>query len=438
MAQFRNTADILDTILRRAGETTNGNSAYEAEALEYLNKVHQAIIAGGSVLNLDVDESWTWARSKAPMTIELQPKYETGTVSVTLGSEAGTFSSAPSFSVEGWFLKLDDRGETYKIVKHVAAGAAFELDAAYIGPTNATQAYKVYKLDYELMPSYLTVTAENNKIDFEETASTGLAATISVGSYTPAELAAEVKTQLDAAGASVYTVSYSASTRLFSIASDRAGGGNVFILKFGTGSNVGNSAAALLGYDDDDYADAASQTGVYPLGAVSRLIEPIRSHRQSERDALIMGIAPLKFMYEYPVHRVPEKTPTAFTKIEEDQDGRVIIRFNGYPSEKKKLDVHYIPVPRDLKDNTKSRPLFPRNAVEVLEYGTAYHLLLEKEDSKAQVFLQLAQAGLAALEKRNREQMRKTDDNFGEIITRPSQLEKYTNRRFRYGYTAED
>lgn len=438
MAQFRNTADILDTILRRAGEETNGNSAYEAEALEYLNKVHHAIIAGGSVFNLEVDESWVWARSKSPMTIELQPKYETGTVSVTQGSEAATFSSAPSFSAEGWFLKADNRPEAYKIVSHTAAASAFELDAAFVGDTAATQAYKIFKLDYELVPSYLTVDSDNNKIDFEETASTELTATLTEGSYTPADLATEVKTQMDAAGASTYTVTYDAVRKTFDIASDRAGGGGIFTLQFATGSNNANSAAALLGYDDEDLADAATQAALYPLGAVSRIIEPVRANRDSQRDALIEGIDSWRFLQEFPVHKAPEKLPTYFTKIEEDQDGRVVVRFNAYPDELRKLELHWIPVPRDLKDNAKSRPLFPRNAIEVLEYGAAYHLLLEKEDNKAQLYLQLAQAGLKAMENRNREQLRKSDGKFGQIVPRIEQLERHLRNRFRYGYTAGD
>lgn len=50
------------------------------------------------------------------------------------------------------------------------------------------------------------VDATNNKLDFKEGAGAELTATISTGNYTMAALAAEIKTQLDVAGALTYTV----------------------------------------------------------------------------------------------------------------------------------------------------------------------------------------------------------------------------------------
>lgn len=436
MAQFRTTADIVDSVLRRAGETTNGNSALEGDALEYLNRVHHAILAGGSIFALTVDEAWTWARSKSPMTLELQPSRTTGTVSVTLGSDAGSFSSAPADSLAGWFLKCDGRAEVYRIVTHAAGGTNFELDAAYLGTSNATQLYRAFKLDYELYPSYITIDSTNNKIDFEEVASTQITATLTAGSYTPAQLATHIAAQLQAVGSTpTYGCTYDGVLRTFTITSNLAGP-KTFKLLFASGTTQANSAHRTIGFDDEDLASAGTHVGKYPLGAISRLIEPLRLHRASEQDALIQGIDSLRFIENYPTHRIQEGTPDKFTKLQEDQDGRVIIRLNKYPSEKKRLEVHWIPVPRDLKDNTASRPLFPRKDVDVLEYGATYYLCLDKEDSKADTYLALAKQGLMAMEKRNRDENRRTDQYFGEIITRPEQMND--RPRFRYGYTAED
>lgn len=106
MAQFRTTADLLDLALVNAGEVTNGNSSYESQLLGYLNRVHYALIAGGSIpllnsVEVKIDEVWPWSKSKNPLIIELQPKQNTGTVSLTQGSEAVTFSAAPSISLAG-------------------------------------------------------------------------------------------------------------------------------------------------------------------------------------------------------------------------------------------------------------------------------------------------------------------------------------------------
>lgn len=437
MAQFRTTADIVDSILRRAGEVTNGNSAFESDALEYLNRVHHAILAGGSLFNMEVDESWTWAHSKAPIILELQPAYETGTVSVTNASEACTFSSAPTSSYAGWHIRVGDDPEVYKILTHAANSANFELDAPYVGTTAATASHKTFKLDYDLVPQTIHITSENNKIDFEETASSELTATLTVGVYTPAALATEVDTQLTAAGASAYTITYDTVTRKFTLASDRAGGGGTFKLLFASGSNAANSAAAPLGFDDEDQADAASQVGKYALGGISRLIEPFRVQRASREDSQVYGIDKLRFDATYPVHKVREALPAAFCRIEEDQDGRVTVRFDSYPKEARRLEINYVPVPRDLKDNAISRVLLPRKDLDVLEYGAAFYLCLDKEDSKADVYGNLAKQALEAMQKRNRNELRKIDSNFGQITPRPEYLEK-NFRRLRYGYTSGD
>lgn len=600
MAQFRTTADIIDSILRRAGEVTNGNSAFEADALEYLNRVHHAILAGGSIFNMDVDEAWTWAHSKSPIILELQPAYETGTVSVTNASEAGTFSSAPTSSYAGWHMRVGDDPEVYKILTHAANSVNFELDAPYVGTTAATASHKTFKLDYELVAQTIHITAANNKIDFTEGTSS-LTATLTVGSYSPAELATELVTQLNAAGTGTYTASYDSVTRKFTISvsigsavqsqadsnqsktfyevadtsadwraqqflagssfsfnqvemkfsrlnssitgnvilevfadngsnepgttalatatidvSEFAVGsgvgayeaklitldntvsvtsgskyflsfrtdstaisGTVFVasetsltadnlvylestdsgstwssddtavsyyrvfklsktdLKFASGSNAANSAAAPLGFDDEDQALAISHTGLYPLSAISRLVEPFRLQRASIEDSQVYGLDKIRFDATYPVHKVREALPHAFTRIEEDQDGRILVRFDSYPKEARRLEINYIPVPRDLKDNAISRVLLPRKDLDVLEYGAAFYLCLDKEDSKADVYGNLAKQGLESMQKRNRNELRKVDANFGQITPRPEYLEK-NFRRLRYGYTAGD
>ena len=435
MAQFRNTADILDSILRRAGEVTNGNSAYEADVLEYLNRVHHTTLAGGSIFNMDVDEAWTWAHSKSPIILELQPAYESGTVSVTNASVAATFSSAPTLSYEGWYLRVDQDAEVYKIKQHTAGQAAMKLDSNYVGTTAAGKIFKAMKLDYELVPAHITINSTNNKIDFEETAASELTATLTVGVYTPAGLATEVDTQLTSAGASAYTITYSATTRKFTLTSDLGGGGGTFKLLNASGTNATTSAMGELGFDIEDAATAATHTGLYCLGGISRLIEPFRLQRASLEESQVYGIDKIRFEEEWPAHKVGQSLPTEFTRLEEDQDGRITIRFNSYPNELRRVEVNYIPVPRDLKDNAVSRPALPRKDIDMLEYGAAFFILLDKEDSKADVYGNLAKQGLQSMQKRNRNELRKIDGRFGEIVARP-EYELKNLRRIRYGYTA--
>ncbi len=89
----------------------------------------------------------------------------------------------------------------------------------------------------------------NDKIDFEETAASELTATLSSGQYTSTELETEIKTRLEAVGASVYTVAYDTGTNKFTITSDGAGGGGIFNLLWATGTNTALTSGEIIGYD---------------------------------------------------------------------------------------------------------------------------------------------------------------------------------------------
>ena len=176
MAQFRNTADLVDQILEEAGELSDGTSAYEADALRYANRLHQSIITGGTEFGIDIDKPFQWAKSRRPLILELKPKYDTGSVSLTNGSVDGTFSAAPTISLKGYHLKLDSRTEYMEIASHTAGATAFELDFPFLGDTESGLAYKAIKVDYDLIPSYIVIDGTNDKLDFEETTSTTLTA----------------------------------------------------------------------------------------------------------------------------------------------------------------------------------------------------------------------------------------------------------------------
>ena len=100
----------------------------------------------------------------------------------------------------------------------------------------------------------------NNKIDFEETASAELTATLTGGSYTADGLCTEIKTQMDSAGASTYTVTYSDTTNKFTITSNGAGGGGILNLLWGSGTNAANSPYDDLGWPGEDQSLALTYT----------------------------------------------------------------------------------------------------------------------------------------------------------------------------------
>lgn len=437
MAQFRTTADLVDSVLRRSGELTDGTSSYESQALDYLNQVHHTIINGGNEFDVDVDEAWIWAKAKRPIILELQPALETGTVSLTQGSESGAFSSAPVDSQQGRFLLVNNREEFFRIAEHTAGAAAFELDGAYTGDTGAALLFKSIKLDYDLTPTYLIIDEFNDKLDFEEVASTNIAATLAHGSYTPAALATEVASKLNAAASATITVSFSAITNKFTLTSDLSGP-VLFKLQAASGPNQKTAAFAILGYDDEDLSSAGSHESIYTTNGIVRFIEPMTVYKNNSinftdggGNGNIYGIDELNLKLEYPLTQLREGVPTRFAIVGEGASGTRIVRFNRFPKEVIRVEIEYIPMPRDLKDNTASIPLIPRNWAQILEFGAASYILIDKEDTKSPSYAGLAKTKLQAMIKQNRKELRRTGENFGETIARRGQIAG--PRRLLYG-----
>lgn len=389
-----------------------------------------AVVAGGTIpigkdTTAEIDETWVWARSPKPLILELQPKIDTGTVTLTLGSEAGTFSTAPTVSVAGWFIRVKGRDEWFRIASHTASATAFEIDGIYPDATTSTLGFEVVKLDYDLLPEYIVIDSTNNKVQFQETTGTTLTATLTAGSYTPSALATEIQTQMNTTGGTpVYTVTYSATTRKFTIASDR-GGGAVFIL-VGTGDQANiASAHPTLGFDDENTSNAASATGTYPIGLIARLIEPIKIHKGSAREGSIYGIGAEVFQRNNPFSLMDEGTPDKFTVIKETAAGVLTVRFNRWVKEKTRIEVEYVPLPRDLKDNSTSTPLVPRKWVDLLVNAATFMILLDKSDDKMQIFSSLVQGNLKAMIAQHRGSQVRTGKNFGQLIPRRENVRQY-------------
>jgi hypothetical protein len=148
MANYQFSADLVDDILFRCGEPTDGTSDFDAVALQYLNRAYQAIWMGGSEILPSVREDWWWLRRVE--VINLEPVIETGSVTVTNNSTAITFSAAPTKDLDNWFFKVSDEFDVFRIAAHTAGLAAATLDEAYTGDSGSSKSYKVFKLEYDL------------------------------------------------------------------------------------------------------------------------------------------------------------------------------------------------------------------------------------------------------------------------------------------------
>jgi len=109
------------------------------------------------------------------------------------------------------------------------------------------------------------VSATNNKMDLNENGGAELTATLDAGNYSIAQLEAELKKQLEVAGAGTYTAEYNRATRKFTIS---ATGVTTFSFLFKTGTNRLVSPYDMLGF-----STGADMTGALTITSTVALDE---------------------------------------------------------------------------------------------------------------------------------------------------------------------
>lgn len=142
---------------------------------------------------------------------------------------------------------------------------------------------------------HFEVVSGANTISFEETAATPLTATVATGSYESfALLAAAIKTALEDAGASTYTVTQDATTLKAKIASNGVGGGGIFTLRWTSASGIGtilgyNTASndtGALTYTADTLRISTGEYFIYDFGIPLNPSAVVVSWRQDEPSSL--------------------------------------------------------------------------------------------------------------------------------------------------------
>ena len=143
------TQDLILDALGKSGEKTDGTSEFQATALSYMDTFYKKLTAGANEFDVDLGDPFVWAKAKYPGVLVLEPFYDTGTVTMVAGSANGVFSAAPAASLAGYYLKVSNRAEYFRIVTHVAASVNFVIDAGYTDDSG-TFAYQANPLDYNL------------------------------------------------------------------------------------------------------------------------------------------------------------------------------------------------------------------------------------------------------------------------------------------------
>jgi len=170
MANYTTVDDLRTDALFRAGEPVTSTSSFFTKSVEYLNRIQQTLVLGGSiavgrdlatsagiyahVVDLPITDFW-WARKTPPGIVTTEALIETGTVTVTEGSTTATFSSAPAASVAGFRLEVARLPTVPRVLSHTAGSTTATLDAAWPEDTQTAASYVLFRSDYSLPLDFL-------------------------------------------------------------------------------------------------------------------------------------------------------------------------------------------------------------------------------------------------------------------------------------------
>lgn len=146
MSNFTTNSDLVQDALFRAGEPADGTSDFHDAAFRYLNAAYQSLWTGGGEFAPGANESWWWLRESG--VIHTAASYSEGTITLTNGSDSFTLSEAPSSTLAGYHLKVDDHPDVYVIDTH--SGTSGTLDHDWMGDSVSGGAFRAFKIDYTL------------------------------------------------------------------------------------------------------------------------------------------------------------------------------------------------------------------------------------------------------------------------------------------------
>ncbi len=192
---------------------------------------------------------------------KVQPRYDTAVLNQLSGSLARN-------QIQAFNYRL--RNEIWELADCTAAGQD-QHDRTLVHNYNVVDKNGDPAATEHFTYGSLLVTVNvNDTIDFTENGGAQVSATLTPGTYplglTSAEsgtLCALIKTQMQAVGGLVYTVTWSATTDELTISAATG----VFVIKFATGTHTAKNASAVMGFSGNDTASGASCTGTVGVRA---------------------------------------------------------------------------------------------------------------------------------------------------------------------------
>jgi hypothetical protein len=154
----------------------------------------------------------------------------------------------------------------------------------------------------------------------------------------------------------------------------------------------------------------------YTLSSHMRLLEPLRVGRSR-----INLVDPAVLGQQYPLEDLQSGVPLAAALIRES-DGTVTLRFSHSADEPLRVEYEQVQLPTMLTDSSGSIPVIPREHRAVLAFATAYLILVQKNSTKQQFYLNLTVAKLRGLQGDARKELSDGDPNFGRLLPRQEEV----------------
>lgn len=394
-------------VLRKCGEPVDGSSQYDAngDVLDLLNRAHLKVIAAGNEFVPELSRPWSWAVSPTKFILELLPPYQTGGVSVTNGVSAVTFDTPPSFSMQGWWLRITGRPEWFQITAHTANQGSATIDCAYTDTTGSSLQFLCVQTDYDMNPTAgvlrvagpaLVYRPQDNEGDNEQKIYLTDEATMmrewpmsSIVQRTP--------------------------TRFCELTKDTSGN-----LKLRFNAYVLNTTKVEIPYIP--YPQKLLDTPTYPFFATVTIASPAvwtkAAHGLSNSDPVVLsttGALPTGFTAGTTYYVVASTTNTFQLSA---TVGGTAINSSGTQS-----GTHTV-----TPAQAATYALVPADHVEILEYIAAHWLCQIKNDDRAQLYMsQAVSAGKALMAAYARERTESGKDK-GKLIARQDKF--WANRRY--------
>lgn len=121
---------------------------------------------------------------------------------------------------------------------------------------------------------------------------------------------------------------------------------------------------------------------------------------------------------DYPLKRIIGGTPNLFTITLKDPNGNYWVKFEKSVQLQTRVEYKYIEIPAPLVDSTTNYPLIPVEHRDCLDFAASYFLLTDKNDDRAQMFFQLTQQKLSAMQKSEEKQKTQASKNKGKLFAR--------------------